>query len=309
MVVAALMEVVVEGSLRLRKNSATTYMEKTIMHTANKRFETIQPGWLTATRRVGLALLVVSCVHPSFAQEPNQKTFASAEEASRALFLAVQRDNEQAVMQILGGGKELVSSSDEVEDKLERAQFAKKYEEMHRLVREQDGTTILYIGAENWPFPVPLASRKGQWYFDSDAGGQEILFRRVGENEATAIATCHALVLASKKHETNATGDGPTSQYANTLVSTRQAREASAPFHGYYFRMLTGQRKGSNVPNGTAGGFAFVAYPADYRSSGVMTFIVTPDDIVYQKDLGPDTARIAKAMTGWKADSSWHTAE
>src|SRR5713101_1287302 len=164
---------------------------------------------LTTAVGIGTVLLAVSSVPLCFAQKSTQETFPSAAEASHALFLAVQSDNEQAVMQILGGGTELASSADEVEDKLDREQFTQKYQEMHRLVREPDGATVLYIGAENWPFPIPLMSKTGAWYFDSEAGMQEIVFRRIGENEATAIETCHALVLASRRHESTTTGNDP----------------------------------------------------------------------------------------------------
>ena len=194
----------------------------------------------------------------------------------------------------------MTSSSDEEEDKLEREQFSKKYQEMHRLVREPDGSTVLYIGAENWPFPIPLVSKNGEWYFDSDRGKQEILFRRIGENEATAIETCHALVLA-KQHEAAITGDDPATRYAQTLVTATSQEDASGPLDGYYFRMLSGQSK-------AGAGYAFIAYPAEYRSSGVLTFLVTPENVVYEKDLGPDTAKLAKTITA-KTISGWHPAE
>ena len=157
-----------------------------------------------------------------------------------------------ALAQILGGGTELVSTDDRAEDQLEREQFAKKYEEMHRLVREPDGTTVLYVGAENWPFPVPLASKAGAWYFDAAAGKEEVLFRRIGENEATAIEACHALVLSRQGQSTTTTADDPVIQYAQTFVASHgmNGSEApaskevpSGPFHGYYFRMLSGQAK------------------------------------------------------------------
>ena len=184
----------------------------------------------------------------------------------------------------------------------------------HRLVREPDGTTVLYVGAENWPFPIPLASKAGAWYFDAATGKAEVLFRRIGENEATAIETCHALVLTRQPQETTATDDGdPVIQYAHTLVranaggdASASGKEPSGPFHGYYFRMLTGQSKG-----GAAGkaGFAFIAYPAEYRSSGVMTFAVTQDGTVYKRDLGPDSSKLAEKMTAGSRSSGWHTAE
>jgi hypothetical protein len=209
---------------------------------------------------------------------------------------------------------ELVSTDDSAEDKLEREQFAKKYEEMHRLVREPDGTTVLYLGAENWPFPVPLASKAGAWYFHAEAGKEEVLFRRIGENEATAMEACHALVLSRQGQSTTTTADGTIVHYAETFIAmhgmngskTPASREApSGPFHGYFFRMLSGQPK-----NGAASaGFAFIAYPAEYRSSGVMTFVVTEGNVVYEKDLGPDTATLAKKTTAGTPFSSWHPAE
>src|SRR5438105_3876445 len=162
---------------------------------------------LTTAVGIGTALLAVSSVPLCFAQKSTQETFPSAAEASHALFLAVQSDNEQAVMQILGGGKELASSADEVEDKLDREQFTQKYQEMHRLVREPDGATVLYIGAENWPFPIPLVSENGAWYFDSDSGKQEILFRRVGENEATAIEVCEEFAMAKNGADAKAASE------------------------------------------------------------------------------------------------------
>src|SRR5207248_10205510 len=116
--------------------------------------------------------------------------------AAKALFEATQKQDEQALEAILGAGKEMTSSSDEMEDKLEREQFSRKYQEMHRLVREPDGSTVLYIGAENWPFPIPLVSKNSEWHFDSDRGKQEILFRRIGENEATAIQVCEEFAMA-----------------------------------------------------------------------------------------------------------------
>src|ERR1700690_4539693 len=155
-----------------------------------------RPRLATTIALVGMVLMVVSLAPLSFAQKSAPKTFASAEEANHALFLAVQSDDQPALRLILGGGKELVSSNDELQDKFEREQFAEKYQQMHRLVREPDGGTVLYVGAENWPFPVPLQFEDGAWYFDSDSGTQEITFRRVGENEATAIATCHAVTQA-----------------------------------------------------------------------------------------------------------------
>jgi hypothetical protein len=161
-------------------------MEKAIMRTTTMTRQT-SPGrrlaWMVAL--AGFVLLVVSYGPWSVAGKSGQKTFASPGEACQALFQAVQHDDDQELEAILGAGKDVTSSGDEAQDKLERERFIQKYQEMHRLVREPDGTTVLYIGAKNWPFPIPLVSQKGRWYFDSKIGVQEIPARRVGENEAT----------------------------------------------------------------------------------------------------------------------------
>jgi hypothetical protein len=301
----------------LMKPLQNAFMEETIMHSVNNRFAIGRGFRLTATATVGLAIVIASCTPSSFAQQPSQQTFPSAEAASDALFLAAQSGNEQVLVHILAGGKELVSSGDEAEDKIDREQFAQKYRQMHRLVRESDGTTLLYIGAENWPFPVPLV-RAPVWYFDAKAGAQEIRFRRLGENEYTAIDTCHALVQASKQPGSNTTEVDRVAQYARSLINAQPAQisntpsnaeEVLGPFHGYYFRILTEQRKGENGSDSKTGGVTVVAYPADYRSSGIMTFIVTQNDVVYETDLGPSTADVVKAMASWKRTSNWHVAE
>lgn len=270
--------------------------------------------------RVALALLVCLLAWLAFlmstagimiGQQTSQKTFSSAKQASYSLYAAVKNEDEASITRILGGGKELVSSGDDLEDKYERQLFVAKYEEMHRLVEESDGTTLLYIGAENWPFPVPLLSSNGGWQFDSDLGKEEVLFRQIGENETTAIQTSHALVQAEKEGQTRLQDDDPISQYASEFVREEKGNNGTqntpGPFHGYYFRILTGQDK--DVPRGASGGLAFIAYPAEYQSSGVLTFIVDQNDVVYEKDLGPSTAEIAKAMTAYDRTSSWRAAE
>ena len=224
-----------------------------------------------------LTVLVLAAYAPaSGAQQSNQKTYPSAEAAAEALFLAVQARDDHLISQILGGDKELFSLDDETQDDLDRQQFVEKYREMHRVAREPDGT-VLYLGAENWPFPVPLISRKGAWSFDPRAGMSEIVFRRIGANESFAIDVCHALAR-SDGPETTASVDNP------------------VPFHGYYFRTLPVRGKPTS----------FIAYPAEYRSSGVMTFIVDHDGVVYERDLGPGTAKVAKTITRYEPDSTWH---
>jgi hypothetical protein len=190
--------------------------------------------------------------------------------------LAVQAGDEQAVSQILGGDKELFSADDKSQDDLERQRFLEKYQQMHRLAKEPEGT-VLYLGAENWPFPFPLISKNGAWSFDTAAGTQEILFRRIGANEAFAIDQCRELARSDERNAATSVGN-------------------KVPLHGYYFRALPAQGKPAS----------FIAYPAEYRSSGVMTFTVGDDDVVYERDLGPRTAKIASTMTTPKPDSTWH---
>jgi hypothetical protein len=258
------------------------------------------------------ALVAVGSTQLSFGQKSEPKTFSSPGAATNALFQAVKSDDEQAVGAILGAGKEVTSSSDEIEDKLEHERFSQKYQEMHRLVREPDGRTFLYIGAENWPFPIPLVSKNGAWYFDSKTGLQEILFRRVGENETAAIQVCQTFVAAKKRQDAQADTDEVISQYAQRLVATGTGNAEDSPFNGYYFRIVAGDSvAGANgdAATGTkAGGLVLVAYPAEYRSSGIMTFIVTQDGKVYEKDLGANTTRLAPQMKQRKPGSGWHTA-
>jgi len=283
-------------------------MENEIMRTKNLiRNTSSRPGptWVAALG--ALVLLVIGISQSSLAQKSRPETFSSPWKASSALFQAVQNSDEEALERILGAGKEVTSSSDEIEDKLERERFSQKYQEMHRLVREPDGTTVLYVGAENWPFPIPLVSKDGAWFFDSDTGTQEILFRTVGENETSALQVCHA--LAQGKERGNTAASDPLIEYAQSLVNSgttasdnaaREEANQSSPFHGYYFRTVTG----NTVPRG----LAVVAYPADYRSSGVMTFIVTKNGKVYEKDLGRKTTTLAKDIKRGP-DSTWHPAE
>ena len=154
-------------------------------------------------RLAAFTILLMGCSSlRCMAQQPGQKTFSSAEEASGALVAAVQSDDEKAMLDVLGpDGTEIISSGDAAEDARGRANFVQKYREMHRLVHEPDGTTTLYIGAKNWPTPIPLVNKGSSWYFDTEAGKKEILYRRVGRNELSAIRVCQELVVA----ETNTT--------------------------------------------------------------------------------------------------------
>jgi hypothetical protein len=297
-------------------------MEKELMRTNYRTLETFTvklacgfASGIFCLLLVVLLLLVAGFAGSSFAQDSQPKTFSSPEEASGALFQAVQNEDEPSLEAILGAGKEVTSSSDEVQDKLEREKFCQKYREMRRLVREADGTTVLYIGAENWPFPIPLVSKNGAWYFDSKTGIQEIKFRRVGENEATAIEICSAFAMAKKQGETKDVYDDDfIRQYVLGLVSastTNAGGNESSPFHGYYFRIVTADSVAGTSSYGSGGkkrgGVALVAYPANYRSSGVKTFIVTQDGIVYERDLGPSTTTAAPNIR--VRSSTWRAAE
>jgi Protein of unknown function (DUF2950) len=296
-------------------------MEKELMRTNNMKLETfkVRLAWVYASTvllllLVGFLLLVAGFAGSSLAQASQPKKFTSPGEASNALFQAAQNEDEQALEAILGAGTEVTSSSDEVEDKLEREQFSQKYQEMHRLVREPDGSTVLYIGAENWPFPIPLISKNDAWYFDSETGTKEILFRRIGENEAAAIQVCEEFAIAKKERDAKPPSYDPITQFAESLVSagtTNAGSNDSSPFHGYYFRLVNGNSAAATSRYVSAGdkktGLALVAYPANYRSSGVKTLIVSQDGIVYEKDLGPNTTTVAPSIK--VRNSSWHPAD
>ena len=161
------------------------------------------------------------------AQHSTQPTFSSADDASNRLFKAVQDNNVQAITNILGGRVELTSPGNEVQDKGERELFERKYREMHRLGRESDGSLTLYIGAENWPFPVPLVQRNGVWRFDPDSGSKEVLFRRIGENELTAIDICYEFVAAAKKYREQRNSVIATDSFSASLVARAAAPDPS----------------------------------------------------------------------------------
>jgi hypothetical protein len=264
----------------------------------------------TRSAMIAFAILTMWATHgacPGLAQQSSQPTFQSTSEASQALYQAVQSNNEETIAKILGGPTELTTSRDAGQDKLDREMFVHKYQEMHRLGRESDGSVTLYIGAENWPFPIPLIGKSGAWRFDADGGLREVLFRRIGENEFMAVDVCHRLAGSGKQSSAEPKGaEQADSPLASLAPTASQASAGSDPvlIHGYYFHGLTAQPKTGK----TAGGFAFIAYPAEYRSSGVLTFIVTRNGVVYEKDLGPNTSALANAMTVFHKDATWRIA-
>jgi hypothetical protein len=309
----------------------------------NIRFRSQRFDFRTVGKASVLALFAFAVAPLTTAQQPGQKSFSSASQATKGLVSALETNDESALLKILGpSAKDIISSGDPTEDKTNREQFVQKYKQMHRLVDEPDGMTTLYIGAENWPTPIPLEHKGGAWYFDTAAGKQEILYRRIGRNELSAIQVCRQLVDAEKEYYGQPHDGESVSQYARKLVSDNgkhdglywqaSAGEAESPigpmlaaaaeaadktpqpFEGYFYRILTGQKDTNGVHSYMTDGkmtrgFAFLAYPAQYRVSGVMTFLVNQDGIVYEKDLGPQTTGIAKKLMRYDRDASWRQAD
>ena len=255
-----------------------------------------------------LTMWATNGAYPGLAQQSAQPTFQSTAEASEALFQAVQSNNEEAIARILGGQTELTSSRDTGQDKVDRDMFVQKYQEMHRLGRDDDGSMTLYIGAENWPFPVPLVADNGAWRFNPDAGAREVTFRRIGDNELMAIATCHEFVAAERRYRTEPNTADPADISPASLVA-KAAHGASGgdplELHGYKFRVSSTRGTGGQ----RAGRFVLIAYPAEYRSSGVMTFVVTDNDVVYEKDLGANSPALASSMATFHKDATWRVAD
>jgi hypothetical protein len=298
-------------------------------------------------RVVGRAVMVlmaaVAMLATVSAQETGQKTFTAMPDASKALYDAVKSGDKSAMEAVLGASSApILSSGDPVQDQKNADFFTQHYEQMNRWGKETNGDETLFMGAENWPFPVPLKKNAaGQSYFDSKAGVEEVLYRRIGNNELAAIRVCEALAEAQADYFAELHDGDTVHQYAQKFVSdegkqnglywkTAESEPQSPigpvfkyaaaegytknadPFHGYFYRIITAQ--GAAAPGGAksyivggkmTGGFAFVAYPAEYRNSGVMTFVVNLNGAVYEKDLGPKTADLAKAATAINPDTTW----
>ena len=270
--------------------------------------KTIQQCVSTISRRlrataVPRAILALGIGFSLALAQPAQPTFPSAGAATERLSQAVQNNDEQTITSILGGPTELTSSRDPGVDKVDRELFVEKYQEMHRLGHEPDGSVTLYIGAENWPFPIPLVNENGSWHFDPEAGKKEVLVRRIGENELAAIENCHRFADAEKQYK-QAPAD-PTSSSPTSLVAKASSGSSSGDpvlLDGYYFRLARVRAgKGSAA-------ISLIAYPAEYRSSGVMTFVVLPNGMVYEKDLGANTTTVASGMSSFHKDASWRIA-
>lgn len=291
---------------------------------------------------VSIAIAALLCTTASIVSA--QQDFKTPDEAASALAGAAKAGDRKAIVTVLGpDGQDIVSSGDEVADAATRQKFVAAYDAKHQIAMEGDNKAVLVIGQEDFPLPIPLVRKDGLWRFDTAAGREEILFRRVGRDELDAIQSCLAYVDAQNEYaERDRTGAGANT-YAQRIISepgkkdglywpTSQGEDASplgeliaeataqgyrpgggrTPFHGYYFKILT--KQGPAAPGGELdyivggkmiGGFALVAYPAEYRNSGVMTFIVNHTGNVFQKDLGLDTAKLAERMTSFNPDRSW----
>ena len=291
---------------------------------------------------VFLAIATLLCAAAGVAQA--QQAFKTPDEAAGALAAAAKSGDMKALVAVLGpDGEDIVSSGDEVADAETRQKFVAAYDAKRRIAMEGDDKAIVVIGTEDFPLPIPLVRKDGMWRFNTAAGRDEILFRRIGKNELDAIQSCLAYVDAQNEYaEKDRTGAGMNT-YAQRIISqpgkkdglywptaqgedesplgelvaqaTRQGYRVGAartPYRGYYFKILT--KQGSSADGGTLdymvqgkmiGGFALVAYPAEYRNSGVMTFLVNHSGTIFQKDLGSSTQSLAERMTSFNPDKTW----
>jgi len=302
---------------------------------------------------LALVFAVASALSPpdSPAATVKQKTFGSPEEAAKALVDAMKTGDKAQLSAIFGPGSEsVISSGDDVMDKAQRERFLKNYEEKNSLEKKGDNEAILQVGKDDWPLPIPIVRKGSAWSFDTKAGKEEILNRRIGRNELDVIALLEAYVDAQREYAVKDwDGDG-VYPYAQKFRSTpgkkdglyweiKEGEEASpfgplaaqaaregyaktaksgekSPLHGYYFKILKAQ--GKHAPGGAYDyvvkgnmilGFGLVAYPAKYGSSGIMTFIVNQEGVVYQKDLGKGTAKAAEAIKRYNPDPTWRKVE
>jgi hypothetical protein len=318
-------------------------------------------GWTLANLLIGATLLLApgctSATSPSAsvstetpvqsagAPGPGQPTFDSDDQAAAALVAAARALDHDQVHQLLGPAWKELLSGDKVEDANAFKEFADRATERTHLEKLEGGSSILYVGNDNWPFPIPIAkSSGGKWFLDTETGKTEILARRIGKNELQAIQICHIYLNAQREYASQPHDDIDVLKYSQKILSTpgkqdglywpdsagttpspfgRLIAEAKlegytpapgqhAPYHGYHFRIL--KRQGSAAPGGQydyvingnmVGGFALIAYPVDYEASGIMTFIVNQRGKVFQKDLGPDTTTIARQVTEYNPDDSW----
>ena len=282
------------------------------------------------------------------ASQPTQKTFDTPEEAADVLIQAAANFDATLLKEFLGpGGDDLVSSQDPVQDKTRAATFATEAREKREITLDPKDArrATLSVGNEDWPLPIPIVKKGKKWFFDTEAGREEILFRRIGSNELDAIQICRGYVEAQREYASEKHDDAKVNQYAQRIISTPGKHDGLAwqnadgtwggpvgegvakaleqgystrgqPYHGYYFKILKGQ--GSAAPLGQMdflvngamiGGFALAAAPAEYQVTGVKSFIVSYEGIVYEKDLGPDTSGVFRSMEAYDPDKTWRRTE
>ena len=303
-------------------------------------FARLQKIGPTALTGLTMAVLVFAMTAAAGAQQ----SFKTVAEAADALLNAVKSGDQRGILAVLGtDGAGIASSGDKVEDAAARKRFTDAYDAKHQINMEGEQKAVLVIGDQDWPFPIPIVRKDDSWRFDTAAGREEILDRRVGRNELAAIQTCLAYVDAQNDYAELMRASTGTAAYAQRIVSqpgkkdglywpTGPGETASplgelvasattegyrvegghAPFHGYYYRILTRQGPAAHggaydyIAHGKMiGGFALVAYPAVYRNSGVMTFLVNHEGTVFEKDLGPHTANIAEHLASFNPDDTW----
>ena len=308
--------------------------------------------WLKRCGAILMTVMFIALVVSdlSLAENMNQLAFASPEAAVRAMVKALNSDDLKTLEAIFGpGSRDLIASGDPAADQSDREQFLKLYSERNRLEQTAD-KVVLSVGNEDWPFPIPMVKKDAFWRFDTEAGSEEILARRIGRNELSAIQVCLAYVDAQREYALKVRDADGLLQYAQKFRSDKGMKNglywhvkegedqsplgplvAAAqeegytgkksggkpiPYHGYYYRILKAQ--GKKAPGGAydymvkgkmIGGFALVAFPAKYGSSGIMTFIVNHDGVVYQNDLGRNTEKAAQAIKLFNPDSMWKKVE
>ncbi|MGB6399020.1 MAG: DUF2950 domain-containing protein [Bradyrhizobium sp.] len=294
-------------------------------------------GWTAAT-------VILASASVASAQQP----FKSPEEAVAALVSATKDNWPKGVIAVLGeDGADIVSSDDKVADEAMREKFLAAYDAKHQITKEGDNKAVMIIGTEDFPFPIPLTRKGAAWQFDTAAGRLEVLYRRIGRNELSAIQSCLAYVDAQNEYADKNRASAGGATYAQRIVSRPGKKDGlywpaaqgddesplgelvaqattegyaiggdQTPFHGYYFKILT--RQGPMAAGGEVdyvvrgkmiGGFALVAYPAEYGNSGVMTFLVNYAGTIFQKDLGERTEKLAERMTSFNPDQTWKKVE
>ena len=303
---------------------------------------------------VGFTIVIISAIviivsyRGGTAADLEQKMFKSPDDAVKAMIESIRAKDKKALLSIFGpSGKEIISSGDEVADKEIGDRFVKAYEETNKVVSESDTKTVLHVGKDDFPFPIPIVKKRELWFFDTQAGKEEILNRRIGRNELSTIQVCLAYVDAQREYARRSQSSG-LREYAQKFLSEKgkkdglywEAKEGEEksplgplvsravkegytkksdhpiPYHGYYYRILKAQ--GRNAAGGEynymvkgkmIGGFALVAHPAEYGVSGVMTFIVNHDGVVFEKDMGKQTEKLAGAMKKFDPDKTWKRTE